>query len=48
MQWKDVESQIINNKFIRMIHGILEDTEKKENFIQVFLLFNNTFFKLFL
>ncbi|XP_051976519.1 zinc finger protein 502-like [Xyrauchen texanus] len=31
---KDVESEIVNNKFIRMVHGILEDTEKKENFIQ--------------
>ncbi|KAA0720729.1 hypothetical protein E1301_Tti011518 [Triplophysa tibetana] len=31
---KDVESEIINNKFIRTVHSILEDTEKKENFIQ--------------
>uniref|UniRef100_A0A8C1ETD7 Si:dkey-14d8.1 n=1 Tax=Cyprinus carpio carpio TaxID=630221 RepID=A0A8C1ETD7_CYPCA len=31
---KDVESEIINNKFIRMVHNILEDAEKKENFIQ--------------
>uniref|UniRef100_A0A673FR37 Zinc finger protein 502-like n=1 Tax=Sinocyclocheilus rhinocerous TaxID=307959 RepID=A0A673FR37_9TELE len=33
-QCKDVESEIINNKFIRMVHNILEDAEKKENFIQ--------------
>lgn len=38
LQCKDVESEIINNKFIRMVHSILEDTEKKENFIQVSLL----------
>ncbi|XP_055045872.2 uncharacterized protein [Misgurnus anguillicaudatus] len=31
---KDVESEIINNKFIRMVHSILESTEKKEEFIQ--------------
>ncbi|XP_016299725.1 zinc finger and SCAN domain-containing protein 12-like [Sinocyclocheilus anshuiensis] len=31
---KDVESEIINNKFIRLVHSILEDAEKKENFIQ--------------
>lgn len=31
---KDVESEIINNKFIRMVHSILESTEKKEDFIQ--------------
>uniref|UniRef100_A0A9J7X526 C2H2-type domain-containing protein n=1 Tax=Cyprinus carpio carpio TaxID=630221 RepID=A0A9J7X526_CYPCA len=34
LQWKDVESEIINNKFIRLVHSILEDAEKKENFIQ--------------
>ncbi|XP_018937900.2 uncharacterized protein si:dkey-14d8.1 isoform X1 [Cyprinus carpio] len=33
-KWKDVESEIINNKFIRLVHSILEDAEKKENFIQ--------------
>ncbi|XP_073803054.1 uncharacterized protein si:dkey-14d8.1 isoform X3 [Danio rerio] len=31
---KDVESEIINNKFIRTMHSILEDTEKKEDFLQ--------------
>lgn len=39
LQCKDVESEIINNKFIRTVHSILEDTEKKENFIQVALRF---------
>ncbi|TRY58913.1 hypothetical protein DNTS_003120 [Danionella cerebrum] len=31
---KDPESEGINSKFIRMVHSILEDAEKKENFIQ--------------
>ncbi|XP_026862621.1 zinc finger protein 250 isoform X3 [Electrophorus electricus] len=31
---KDVESEIMNTKFIRMIHNILEDATKRENFFQ--------------
>ncbi|XP_072528722.1 uncharacterized protein [Salminus brasiliensis] len=30
----DVESEIMNTKFIKMIHNILEDTAKRETFIQ--------------
>ncbi|KAB5542131.1 hypothetical protein PHYPO_G00087900 [Pangasianodon hypophthalmus] len=31
---KDIESEVMNNKFIKMIHNILEDTDKRESFLQ--------------
>ncbi|XP_017577784.1 zinc finger protein 394 [Pygocentrus nattereri] len=31
---RDMESEIMNTKFIKMIHGILEDTAKRESFLQ--------------
>ncbi|XP_060758884.1 zinc finger protein 480 isoform X1 [Neoarius graeffei] len=31
---KDIESEVMNSKFIKMIHNILEDTEKRESFLQ--------------
>lgn len=34
-QCKDVESEIMNTKFIKMIHNILEDAAMRKSFIQV-------------
>lgn len=35
LQSRDIESEVMNNKFIRMIQNILDNPDKKESFLQV-------------